>query len=543
MQLPSTTCPRLQPALALPGRSWLDGVGRDTLAPMEASTVTSESGDAALAAEEERLARAAATGDGNAFATLYERYERRAYNLAYRLTTSEEDAADAVQDAFVNVLRRLPKLGDRELAFGSYLFTATRNASYDLMSKRKRADPSDAIPEASVPIGAASGGGFGLDPGDPHEDPDRKLLLESQQEEIRAANERLPERQREALALRELEELSYDEIAEIMGMNRNSVAQLISRARLKLRDELRGGALASIAVSSPECERALPLIAMRDDGQLDAAGDDAAWLDGHLSGCHTCRLGVEAMQEAGTSYRAWAPLAAAPWLFEETMAKAAELTGSDWAETITERSREHDPAALQPGMPSIYRAFTAPVETHRRRRRIFAAAGLGAAALLAVVATVLGQDDPPAPEPPAAKAVETVAEPARADRPAKQPGKQGKRNKKAARQPAPAADAPAASNPLGPAARTTPGAGAPVGSPIGRRRAQDRAGARIREIDPRPRTPPAVETPPPTTPPVADPPPVEEPPVEDPPVEPPPVRNPTTPPPSDPPPPPPPTIF
>ncbi|MDP9135451.1 MAG: sigma-70 family RNA polymerase sigma factor, partial [Actinomycetota bacterium] len=371
---------------------------------MGASAATSETGDAALAAEEQRLARAAAGGDGNAFATLYERYERRAYNLAYRLTTSEDDAADAVQDAFVNVLRRLPKLEGRELAFGSYLFTATRNASYDLMQKRRRAEPSDAIPETAAPIGAAAGGGFGLDPGDPHEDPDRKLLLESQQDEIRAANERLPERQREALALCELEELSYDEIAEIMDMNRNSVAQLISRARIKLRDELRGEALSSIATSSPDCERALPLIAMREDGQLDVAGDDAAWLDGHLSGCHTCRLGVEAMQEAGTSYRAWAPIAAAPWLLKETMAKAAELTGSDWSETIAERSRRHDPAALQPGMPSIYRAFAAPVEGHRRRRRIFAAAGLGAAALLAVVATVLGQDDPPAPEPPAAKA-------------------------------------------------------------------------------------------------------------------------------------------
>ena len=68
------------------------------------------SSEAALAAEEARLARAAAAGDGHAFATLYERYERRAYNLAYRLTASEDDAADAVQDAFVNVLRRLPKL-------------------------------------------------------------------------------------------------------------------------------------------------------------------------------------------------------------------------------------------------------------------------------------------------------------------------------------------------------------------------------------------------------------------------------------------------
>jgi RNA polymerase sigma-70 factor (ECF subfamily) len=540
MQLSSTTYPHLQPTLALPGRSWLDGGGRDTLLAMGALAATTESGDAAVAADEERLARAAAAGDGGAFATLYERYERRAYNLAYRLTASEDDAADAVQDAFVKVLRRLPKLEDRELAFGSYLFTATRNASYDLMSKRKRTEPSDAIPEAAVPIGAAAGGGFGLDPGDPHEDPDRKLLLESQQEEIRAANERLPDRQREALALRELEELSYDEIAEIMDMNRNSVAQLISRARLKLRDELRGGALASIAVSSPECERALPLIAMRDDGQLDVAGDDAAWLDGHLSGCHTCRLGVEAMQEAGTSYRAWAPLAAAPWLFEETMAKAAALTGSDWSETIAERSRKHDPAAIQPGMPPAYRALAAPAtDARRRRRRIVAAAGLGAASLLAIVATVVGRDDPSTTEPPAAKAVETVAEPAPAEKPAKRTNDRPKKKPKRSMSnsaPGPSETTPRASQ-GSPGSTDGGGSDAPKAQPRTDRR---RPARRPPRRTPTPQTPPPVVIPQPDPVAVPEPPPViEEPPpvVEDPPPppEPPPTRDPDPPPPPPPP--------
>ena len=56
-----------------------------------------------------------------------------------------------------------------------------------------------------------------------------------------------------------------------------------------------------------------------------------------MAGCDTCRLSREAMQEAGASYRAWVPVAAAPFLMQETMAKAAELTGSDWSETIAER--------------------------------------------------------------------------------------------------------------------------------------------------------------------------------------------------------------
>ena len=306
-----------------PFRTWQK---RGTLPVMPTAVITDETA----------LAHAAAAGDGQAFATLYERYEGRAFNLAFRITNSREDAADAVQDAFLNVMRRLPDMKDRELNFGSYLFTAARNACYDLMAKSKRSDPTDEIPETAAHM--SGGGGFGFEPDDPEEDPERGRLLEAQQEEIREANGRLPERQREALALCELEEMSYDEIAEVMDMNRNSVAQLISRARINMRDELRGGAIATIAPSTAECERALPLLAMQDDRQLDEDSADAEWLAEHIAGCDTCRLSREAMQEAGASYRAWTPVAASPFLMEEVMAHAAELTGSDWSKTIAERT-------------------------------------------------------------------------------------------------------------------------------------------------------------------------------------------------------------
>lgn len=288
--------------------------------------------------DEHLLARRAAAGDGDAFAVLYERYEQRTYNLCLRIVASEADAADATQEAFLSVLRRLPQLQDQDLAFGSYVFTSARNACYDLLQRRRRTEPSDEIAEGATPVGSATGGGgIGFDPGDPDDDPERNVLQQARTEEIAAANASLPERQREVLALKELEGLSYDEIAEIMGMNRNSVAQLISRARINLRDALRGTALASIAASSADCERALPLIASREDRQLDP-GDDA-WLSAHLSGCETCALAIEAMAEAGVSYRAWVPVAAAPFLLRETIAKAAELTGSDWTDVIERAER------------------------------------------------------------------------------------------------------------------------------------------------------------------------------------------------------------
>jgi RNA polymerase sigma factor (sigma-70 family) len=282
-----------------------------------------------VTAQEAQLARRAAEGDGVAFATLYDRYEQRVFTFCQRITGSAEDAADATQEAFVAVLERLPKLTDRDLNFAAYLFTTARHAAYRVIDKRRKAEPVDEIPDRG-----ASGGGFGggFEPdGDPDEDPERRALAGGQQEQIRAAHARLPERQREVLVLRELEELSYDDIAEIMDMNRNSVAQLISRARINLRDELRGEALASIAATSPDCEKALPLIAMRDDGQL-ADPLDAAWLEQHVGGCERCRAAIEAMHEAGISYRALAPAAAFVWLRNETIAKAAERMGFDWSD-------------------------------------------------------------------------------------------------------------------------------------------------------------------------------------------------------------------
>ena len=299
------------------------------------------------APDEPALARRAAAGDGEAFATLYERYEKRTYNLCYRILGSQDDAADAAQEAFVSVLRRLPKLEGRELAFGSYLFTSARNACYDLIARHKRTEPSDEIPEYATPVGGAvGGGGIGFDPGDPEDDPERNVLLDARTEEIRSANLSLPERQREVLALKELEDLSYDEIAEIMGMNRNSVAQLISRARINLRSALQGSALASFASTSPDCERALPLIAAQQDSQLPGDSADADWLGDHLMSCDACRLGREAMEEAGMSYRAWLPIGAGPLLFRETMAEASEVVGADWSEIIArhEAKRSKAPA-------------------------------------------------------------------------------------------------------------------------------------------------------------------------------------------------------
>jgi RNA polymerase sigma factor (sigma-70 family) len=122
--------------------------------------------------QDEALTRRAAAGDAAAFATLYDRYERRAYNLCYRITGSADDAADATQETFLKVLERLPRLEGRELNFAAYVMTAARNASYDAIERRRRSAPTGEIPESAVPLGVA----------EDHEVPERAALREAHQE-------------------------------------------------------------------------------------------------------------------------------------------------------------------------------------------------------------------------------------------------------------------------------------------------------------------------------------------------------------------------
>ena len=273
------------------------------------------------ALDDGELAALSIDGQGEAFAELYDRHEQRVYGFCLRMLGSPHDAADATQETFVRLLRRLPGLAGREPNFVAYLLTTARHACYDMIAARRRVEPMADAPEPAK-----------LGPGALEEDPERAALLAATREQVEAANAALPARQREVLALREVECLSYDQIAAIMELKSNAVAQLLSRARIRLRDALRGSALASIEAASPDCDRALPLIAPRQDGERSAELD---WLKSHLSACVTCRTREAAMQEAGASYRLLIPAVPLIWLRQASIARAAEELGAAWSEVAS----------------------------------------------------------------------------------------------------------------------------------------------------------------------------------------------------------------
>jgi RNA polymerase sigma-70 factor (ECF subfamily) len=311
--------------------------------------------------EDAELAKLAVAGDGHAFAKLYDRHERRVYSFCMRMLGSPHDAADATQETFVRMLARLPALEGRELNFVAYVLASARNVCYDAIRAARAVEPT------AEELPAPRGGAMDIDM-----DPERFTLLAAAREDVREANAALPARQREVLALREVELLSYEEIGELMDLNRNAVAQLISRARIKLGELLRGSALASVGPSSPECERALPLLALLQDEQQGAPGE-LDWVHAHLAACETCRLSRGAMEEAGASYRALGLLVPAAWLRHATIARAAEFVGVDWS---------HVAGALTDAPPDAPLPDAAPLVPGGRGR-------LAASALLGFVLCVL----------------------------------------------------------------------------------------------------------------------------------------------------------
>jgi RNA polymerase sigma factor (sigma-70 family) len=258
------------------------------------------------------------TRDRAAWEELYVVYQPRLRGFAFRLAGNVHDADDLVQETFVRAVPRLDRLDPETADVGAYLFTTMRNLYFKQAERARRQQPVAEVPEPALPTPI-------------EDDPVRSTLLVRQQDEVRRANAKLQPRQRLVLALRELEERSYAEIGELVGMKENAVAQLIFRARESLRTELR---LLQVDPERlpEECRRYLPLLAAYLDGQLKGARRDETLA--HLDGCRRCQASLADMREASRRYRTLLPPIAAD---ESRAAIDARLTSAGYWEPSTRR--------------------------------------------------------------------------------------------------------------------------------------------------------------------------------------------------------------
>jgi RNA polymerase sigma-70 factor (ECF subfamily) len=185
---------------------------------------------------DEDLAARAAAGEEPAFEALLSRYEGRVFRLAFRLTGHEGDAQDVLQEAFLAAYRGLPAFR-RESRFSTWLYRIATNAA--LMQRRARARR----PVEPLSVFLPRFDEDGIHSGEPadlraasraDEILDQKLLAEK----ARAGLDRLPGPYRAAFVLRDLEEMTTEEVADLLGLTAAAVRQRVHRARLMLRGYL-----------------------------------------------------------------------------------------------------------------------------------------------------------------------------------------------------------------------------------------------------------------------------------------------------------------
>jgi len=185
------------------------------------------------AGDDRTLVKAAQAGDAKAFRALVERYQRRVVQLALAMTKDADEAMDIAQETFVRVHRYLPSFkGDS--SFFTWTYRIAMNLCLDAQRRKGRLERVDVeqgdepeIEAAMDPPSAALAG------------PQRQALNAELRERIEEALASLSDNHRAILLLREVEGLSYEDLAKVLGIRKGTVMSRLFHARLKMQNKLR----------------------------------------------------------------------------------------------------------------------------------------------------------------------------------------------------------------------------------------------------------------------------------------------------------------
>ena len=180
-------------------------------------------------AEDVRLMRLIARGDTVALEELIERHQMLVAGTVARMLASTSDVEDIAQQVFIRVWKSANRYVPRA-KFTTWLLKITRNLVFNELRRSKR--------HAHVPIQPDPEGELPVKEGAPA--PDESLLEAELQRKIDEAIQALPETQRMAVVLRRYQDLSYDEIGEVLELSVPAVKSVLFRARTELRERLKG---------------------------------------------------------------------------------------------------------------------------------------------------------------------------------------------------------------------------------------------------------------------------------------------------------------
>jgi RNA polymerase sigma-70 factor (ECF subfamily) len=187
-------------------------------------------GEPIVILSEQRWIRAAQAGDVDAFNSLVDAYQDMAYTVALRTLGHAEDAADASQEAFISAYRSIGAF--RGGSFRAWLIRIVVNACYDLRRYARRR-PSASLDGLVEDIGEEPW----VD--ERAQDPEASALSSETRAAIERALDALPEEQRLAIVLVDMQGLTYEEAAEALDCAVGTVRSRLARGRARARDELR----------------------------------------------------------------------------------------------------------------------------------------------------------------------------------------------------------------------------------------------------------------------------------------------------------------
>jgi RNA polymerase sigma-70 factor (ECF subfamily) len=180
-------------------------------------------------AEDVQLMRLVARGDTSAFEQVIERHQALVAGTAARMLGSNSDVEDIAQQVFIRVWKSARRYVPRA-KFTTWLLKITRNLVFNELRRAKR--------RAQVPLQPDPGAEEIPLKDETNPAPDASLLEDELQRAIEEAIMQLPESQRMALVLRRYEQLSYEEIAEVLDLSVPAVKSVLFRARTELRSRL-----------------------------------------------------------------------------------------------------------------------------------------------------------------------------------------------------------------------------------------------------------------------------------------------------------------
>jgi RNA polymerase sigma-70 factor (ECF subfamily) len=178
------------------------------------------------------LVRRCVTGDAAAWEEIVQRFNRRIFNICYRFTGSPDDAEDLTQEVFIKVYRTLSSYDVEKGAFQTWVTTMTRNLLVDHFRKSKLDRATDSLEETTT----AEGDSLSLSDQiqDDGPTPDQRLLTRETQEFVQRALQKLSPELREAVILRDLQDMDYREIALALKVPEGTVKSRINRGRTEL---------------------------------------------------------------------------------------------------------------------------------------------------------------------------------------------------------------------------------------------------------------------------------------------------------------------